>query len=875
MKNIFYLVIRIISSIKTPINHRTFQYLPTTLKPFIILFFCFFPIFMAFSIQPGNYPHRNPVFMLKHPNNMASLFEDSSVSNRTTDELMVYLKMTEAARLSSHYSSLTAIENSSFYPLYQALSLPYYQGTSFQNFLSHIIFGNPVQVIDRPLMKGIITLCKRHSGMALGKMLDMVKNQKDADPNVTAFLTYYKDYDYRKYIRIFEQEDITDNPAKASQQSLPAQVVGKIAKNSKRLISNGISRGKNLLEMSLVFIGLLPGIQADSNNKFTCDDGQKIPNNQSCLGLSEACDYTGNATVENCCIPNSINTDISQPPTTTSFPRRTIENIPNVCRSKKTDDLLFKCTNGQVIPKYNVCNGYSSYQQSDTDCDDKSDEATTLCCADNLINTTENSCTKRRFDNYHLEPQTFSKDFYMCHDGYVMKFYDSFCALGEMNCDDKNPNIDLAEICCKGGRDGLNADRFCEVKYKSSRKQKIFVCRNGRIINHLGVCNFRDDCDDGSDETAQLCCKDGILSMDSNSRICNPQYHSRVGKFFVCLNNQTISFSKTCDGINDCSDNSDETTGKNAPCFRCSNNSTIKMTTFCNHHKPFNPCGGDWPKDRPEFCCVHGREGINITTQTCQKREKPSLQLFVCNNNQLINNEREACHFNLHSIYDGCTDHSDKQVHSCCLNGEEGFDNTTQSCQSLRSPSQRIFLCPNRKKVIPNSSTCNTDNDCADWSDEHPDICCKPPRICCQAGNCPDTTQKIRFDCNDNLTIPSYQRCNGVNNCKDGSDEWVGRENATCFKCKADSTLIFIERTCNSAWNCPDGSDEALCNKDEGLSTMNITIIISVSAAAIAGILCFLFRYFDKKDDQNPHFSEVPLEDLNMENHTSSANVSD
>ena len=74
-----------------------------------------------------------------------------------------------------------------------------------------------------------------------------------------------------------------------------------------------------------------------------------------------------------------------------------------------------------------------------------------------------------------------------------------------------------------------------------------------------------------------------------------------------------------------------------------------------------------------------------------------------------------------------------------------------------------------------------------------------------------------QFRCSSGECIPLQDRCNGQNNCLDGSDEACGcAEYCTGnkeFKCNDNMCILFENKSpkCDGVAQCPDGSDELMC----------------------------------------------------------------
>lgn len=99
---------------------------------------------------------------------------------------------------------------------------------------------------------------------------------------------------------------------------------------------------------------------------------------------------------------------------------------------------------------------------------------------------------------------------------------------------------------CRFGEDEEGCPPCKDGQFRCAKEKK--------YIDPTWVCDGFNDCEDGSDESPDVCRKTTIAPAASGI------FHGCKPDEFECLNGQCIPFSSTCDGNRDCADGTDEGT---------------------------------------------------------------------------------------------------------------------------------------------------------------------------------------------------------------------------------------------------------------------------------------------------------------------------
>ncbi|XP_059482311.1 sortilin-related receptor-like [Neocloeon triangulifer] len=343
-----------------------------------------------------------------------------------------------------------------------------------------------------------------------------------------------------------------------------------------------------------------------------------------------------------------------------------------------------------------------------------------------------------------------------------------------------------------------------------------FRCKSGNCIPKLWRCDGDNDCADNSDE--EMC---GETTCQNN--------HFQCKKSGKCI----PSFWR-CDFDMDCEDGSDEEACTYTNCtkdqFRCNNGRCINEKWVCDLEDDCRD-GSDeknCPSVKPVTCGPTEFRCGGSTTQCIPLTWRCDGDSDCEDHSDEINCKNTSCESwqfkcgNDQCIFKSWVCDGDKD----CPDGLDEKNcsgkistTTTPSPLPLGFCSSWQFRCKN-KNCIPSWWKCDSVNDCGDNSDE---VDCNnenhkvstttaPPTPSTTSVTCPEN----HFRCYNGLCIMETWVCDGVNDCPQGEDEEHCGAIHTCrpdqFTCRLDGSCVNMTLICNGKKDCIDGSDELGCD---------------------------------------------------------------
>ncbi|KAI4875165.1 hypothetical protein NFI96_001333 [Prochilodus magdalenae] len=185
------------------------------------------------------------------------------------------------------------------------------------------------------------------------------------------------------------------------------------------------------------------------------------------------------------------------------------------CKNKTCSPDAFQCPGShKCVPQRWVCDG-------ERDCPDGADESSKAGCSENLFSLYLSTC---RFQNLRVFKNTCEAGEFMCQNRqcipkHFVCDHDNDCSDGsDESVECEYPSCKPNEFRCANGRCLIQSSWQCDGDFDchdqsdeapknpncSGPEKKCndtaYTCRNGNCVNETLLCDYKDDCGDGSDE---------------------------------------------------------------------------------------------------------------------------------------------------------------------------------------------------------------------------------------------------------------------------------------------------------------------------------------------------------------------------------------
>ncbi|KAL3286983.1 hypothetical protein HHI36_001469 [Cryptolaemus montrouzieri] len=282
---------------------------------------------------------------------------------------------------------------------------------------------------------------------------------------------------------------------------------------------------------------------------------------------------------------------------------------------------------------------------------------------------------------------------------------------------------------------------------------------------------------------------------------------------FNCVNNHCIPTDKRCDGVNDCTDMSDEEDCDYILCkgdnlFKCKNGRCISKSFICDNEN-------DCEDYSDEENCTNYKFLVNSTCEDNEWRCSDKLCIlkeWVCNGEaDCLDGSDETIGCTMSIPCDGfkCKNNHCVPTEWICDGSNDCIDNSDEeNCENYIDPKlctwdNKKFLCSDNHTCIDIHLVCDGNPQCPDKSDES--LLCSSPASSCANHNCSHTCIQLptgpKCYCPEGYHNIDEKECQDINECeKYGICDQKCKNSPGSYECFCDHKYILHEdkKTCKA-----------------------------------------------------------------------------